>query len=297
MLKMRTLVPSLRFTIWRVASMPFSSGSDTSITTTWGRRRSVISAAVRPSRASPTTWMSASASRMRRRPWRTTVWSSTSRTRSLTVRGSSRHRSPVKENRSGGACRARRGLLMEHGQPLVAALDPHGGGMDRGRDRISLVGTVLGEFVGEDADVLGRLHQLDVVEGVVLQLGVGHRLRLGRLARHAPGIDPQEIVGQVVVEGRGVLLLEGLEGPLLVRDEGLLERGFLRRIGRATGTRWSDDREHREHERDDEPETQHASSSPDLERRARVPPGLPGCQVTRPKRCYGSSRWPRPETS
>src|SRR5262249_25055602 len=47
MLRMRTLVPSLRFTIWRVASMPFSSGSETSMTATCGRTRSAISAAAR----------------------------------------------------------------------------------------------------------------------------------------------------------------------------------------------------------------------------------------------------------
>src|SRR5439155_636476 len=80
MVRMRTLVPSLRLMIWRVASMPFSSGRAMSMTTTFGWMRCASSVAVRPSPASPTISISSSDSRSRRRPCRTTVWSSTKRT-------------------------------------------------------------------------------------------------------------------------------------------------------------------------------------------------------------------------
>src|SRR5947208_10283782 len=78
---MSTLTRLSRSTIRAVASMPFSSGSVTSMTTTSGRSRSVISTAVRPSPVSPTISIAASVSRMRRRPWRTMVWASTRNTR------------------------------------------------------------------------------------------------------------------------------------------------------------------------------------------------------------------------
>src|ERR1035437_1234114 len=65
----------------RVASMPFSSGMLTSITTTSGRSCSARSTASRPLAASPTISMSASAARIILKPWRTTAWSSARRMR------------------------------------------------------------------------------------------------------------------------------------------------------------------------------------------------------------------------
>ena len=78
---MSTLVRLVRCTIQRVASMPFTSGSATSMTTTSGCSRSAISTALRPSPVSPTISIAWSVARMRRSPWRTTVWESASSTR------------------------------------------------------------------------------------------------------------------------------------------------------------------------------------------------------------------------
>ena len=63
-----------------VASIPSIPGMRRSITITSGRRRSARETAVSPSAASPTTRMCGERSRARRRPSRTTSWSSARRT-------------------------------------------------------------------------------------------------------------------------------------------------------------------------------------------------------------------------
>src|SRR5436309_8622876 len=107
--RMSTLARLARSTIQRVASMPFSSGSVMSMTTTSGCSSSAISTALRPSPVSPTISILSSVARMRRRPWRTTVCASTSRTR--TRAGSRRatavmdRREPPRRNLPGSAWR------------------------------------------------------------------------------------------------------------------------------------------------------------------------------------------------
>src|SRR6266540_1801660 len=70
----------------RVASMPSTSGIRTSMRTTSGRRRRASSTASRPFAASPATSMSSSASRIMRKPARTSAWSSTIKTVRLMTR-------------------------------------------------------------------------------------------------------------------------------------------------------------------------------------------------------------------
>src|SRR5215208_2479364 len=74
---MRTRAPGHSPTIVRVASMPLSSGSTTSMTTTSGWSSRCASTASCAVPASPTTAMSCSRSRSSLRPARTTAWSST----------------------------------------------------------------------------------------------------------------------------------------------------------------------------------------------------------------------------
>ena len=81
MLSARTRVWGVEAASRRVASMPFSSGMLTSITTTSGFSRSANSTASRPLPASPTISMSGCAARIMRKPCRTTAWSSASRIR------------------------------------------------------------------------------------------------------------------------------------------------------------------------------------------------------------------------
>src|SRR6266516_7561721 len=71
--------------ICRVASSPLSVGIAMSMTTTSGRCFLASCTAWRPVSASPTIVMSGSASRRTRRPWRTTVWSSTNRIRIFSI--------------------------------------------------------------------------------------------------------------------------------------------------------------------------------------------------------------------
>jgi hypothetical protein len=59
-----------------VASSPSIPGIRTSMITTFGRRRSAIAIALSPSDASPTTRTCGERERERRRPSRTTSWSS-----------------------------------------------------------------------------------------------------------------------------------------------------------------------------------------------------------------------------
>src|ERR1035437_3797907 len=63
----------------RVASMPFSSGMATSITTTSGFSFWASSTASRPLPASPAISISGCAARIIRKPWRTSAWSSAKR--------------------------------------------------------------------------------------------------------------------------------------------------------------------------------------------------------------------------
>ena len=67
----------------RVASIPSMVGIRTSISTTCGRSRSASVTASSPFDASPTTSMSSCASRIMRKPARTSAWSSTISTRTL----------------------------------------------------------------------------------------------------------------------------------------------------------------------------------------------------------------------
>src|SRR4051794_39642539 len=80
MLSMRTAVSGLSSIICRVASSPFIRGNAQSMTTTCGRSCLASLTDSSPSPASPTTSMSGSSSSMRRKPRRTRLWSSTSKT-------------------------------------------------------------------------------------------------------------------------------------------------------------------------------------------------------------------------
>src|SRR5579884_689837 len=81
-----TRVSGRRVRISRVASMPLPSARRTSITTRSGRTRSASATASATVPASATTRMSPAASSMARSPLRTTSWSSTSITRSGSLR-------------------------------------------------------------------------------------------------------------------------------------------------------------------------------------------------------------------
>jgi hypothetical protein len=83
--RMRTRTPEPPATSRRVASTPSRTGMRASIRTTSGRSRRAAWTAWSPSAASPTTWMSGSASRIIRNPARTSAWPSASSTRTLTV--------------------------------------------------------------------------------------------------------------------------------------------------------------------------------------------------------------------
>ena len=80
-----TRTSGCRATIARVASRPLIPGMRASMSTTSGRRRPTSATASGPLSASPTTWRSSVWESTRRRPSRTTWWSST--TRQPVVRG------------------------------------------------------------------------------------------------------------------------------------------------------------------------------------------------------------------
>ena len=73
MVRATTLIDGHSLTMRAVASSPFMRGMLTSMTTTSGCSVRPLRTASRPSAASPTTSMSASASRMARSPCRTIV--------------------------------------------------------------------------------------------------------------------------------------------------------------------------------------------------------------------------------
>src|SRR6185312_7581135 len=80
MLSMRTFASGRRARMRRVATAPFMLGRAKSMTMTSGFKARADSTASKPSLASPTTVMPGSSSSIRRKPWRTRLWSSTSNT-------------------------------------------------------------------------------------------------------------------------------------------------------------------------------------------------------------------------
>src|SRR5882724_1581949 len=87
MLSITTIAFGILARMRRVASIPLMPGSAQSITTTFGFNSRASRTASSPSLASPTTEIAASSSSMRRNPLRTSAWSSTSSTVSLSAMG------------------------------------------------------------------------------------------------------------------------------------------------------------------------------------------------------------------
>jgi hypothetical protein len=111
-------------TIRRVASIPSMLGMRTSMRTTSGRSPSASPTASPPSPASPTTSMSSLASRIMRKPPRTSAWSSAITIRTLTARApeagvrgrGSRRQAAVRLERA-----AEQGCPLPHPRESVAA--------------------------------------------------------------------------------------------------------------------------------------------------------------------------------
>src|ERR1035441_743447 len=79
-LRIRMAVSGAVRRMWRAATAPFMLGMAKSMTTTFGRSSAASCTAWCPSSASPTTVIAGSSSSIRRKPRRTRLWSSTSRT-------------------------------------------------------------------------------------------------------------------------------------------------------------------------------------------------------------------------
>src|SRR5437867_7908509 len=133
MLRASTRARGAEREIRRVASMPFSSGIATSMTTTSGSKRSASSTASRPVPASPTTSMSCCESSISRKPCRTIAWSSANKIRIFLcmVFAVNRYahfnldsifvRAP-KRKLASGASRAR--AHPDHSHPLISGFVP-----------------------------------------------------------------------------------------------------------------------------------------------------------------------------
>src|ERR1700722_9043989 len=210
MLNARTRVRGAAATRRRVASIPFSSGMATSITTTSGCSCSASSTASRPLPASPTICISGCVSRIKRKPLRTMAWSSARRIfNMLRILLADDHAMVRKGFR----------LILET-QPDMQIVGEAG----NGREAVELAEQLHPDVVVMDV----AMPELNGIEATRRLVAAAPRTRVLALSMHKDSVYVREILR---AGARGYLLKDSIDSDLVnavravAKGEGYLSPG------------------------------------------------------------------------
>src|SRR6185437_14818674 len=227
MLSMRTFASGRRARMRRVATAPFMLGRAKSMTMTSGFKARADSTASDPALASPTTVMPGFALSLRRKAWRTRVWSSTSNTlmsvRCIRLRLIVRRGGP--HQGATGFAAPKFNCPFDQVHPL-----PHRDQAEPMADLIRIADAFVFDFHNQRADVEPEAH------GRAARLRMSHDI-VQRLLHDAVQMDGNFLVGCVIAAfffisdiQAGALLEARQVGRERAGKTGLIENRWMERL-------------------------------------------------------------------